>query len=70
MHCQQLFVDTELKLPYLPSMPKETQIQLRLSYRDKKALEAQANRERLPLATWIRQLALKAAATPEERNRG
>ena len=43
-------------------MSKETQIQLRLSYKEKKALEAQAERERLPLATWIRQLALKEAA--------
>jgi hypothetical protein len=42
-------------------MPKETQIQIRLSYEEKKALEAQAERDRLPLALWIRRLALEEA---------
>lgn len=56
--------------PRILTMPKETQVQIRLSYEEKAALEAQAERDRMPLALWIRRLALEEAARGEKNAAG
>jgi predicted DNA binding CopG/RHH family protein len=39
-------------------MPRETAINVRLSFQEKEAIEAKAERDTLPLAEWLRLLAL------------
>jgi predicted HicB family RNase H-like nuclease len=39
-------------------MPRETQVQIRVSKEEKEAMEARARSERLSLTAWLRRLAL------------